>query len=71
MMLFLDVNGKVMDEFWNEGTNYKHVKYYYQDGEECKFKMIHENIFLPLHFKWKGIKSTLKFAVKKRTKLNI
>ena len=23
-------------DIWNEGTKHKHVKYYYQDGEECK-----------------------------------
>ncbi|XP_020899281.1 uncharacterized protein LOC110237993 [Exaiptasia diaphana] len=33
-ILFLDPSGKVMSGFWNEGTNYKHVKYYYQDGDE-------------------------------------
>ncbi|KAK3705286.1 hypothetical protein QZH41_008172, partial [Actinostola sp. cb2023] len=31
---FMDSNGKVMSEFWNEGTAHKHVKYYYQDGTE-------------------------------------
>ncbi|XP_001639665.2 uncharacterized protein LOC5519795 isoform X2 [Nematostella vectensis] len=33
-VLFLDSNGKVLDEFWNEGTDYKHVKHYYQNGDE-------------------------------------
>ena len=31
-----DSNGKVQKDLWNEGTKHKNVKYYYQDGEECK-----------------------------------
>ena len=31
-----DSNGNVEKELWNEGTKHKHVKYYYQDGVECK-----------------------------------
>lgn len=32
-----DSNGNVEKELWNEGTKHKHVKYYYQDGDECKW----------------------------------
>lgn len=35
--LITDSNGKVQKDLWNEGTKHKHVKYYYQDGEECKY----------------------------------
>lgn len=38
-----------MKEFWNEGTNFKHVKYYYQDGDECKSKMILYSLFGKRH----------------------
>ena len=31
-----DSNGNVQKDLWNEGTKHKHVKYYYQNGEECK-----------------------------------
>lgn len=31
-----DSNGNVEKDLWNEGTKHKHVKYYYQNGEECK-----------------------------------
>lgn len=34
--LTTDSNGKVQKDLWNEGTKHKHVKYYYQDGEECE-----------------------------------
>lgn len=34
-----DPNGKVQKDVWNEGTKHKHVKYYYQDGEECKYNI--------------------------------
>lgn len=33
-IFFLDSNGNVEKDLWNEGTKHKHVKYYYQDGEE-------------------------------------
>ncbi|XP_015754777.1 PREDICTED: protein disulfide-isomerase A5-like [Acropora digitifera] len=33
-IFFLDSNGNVEKDIWNEGTKHKHVKYYYQDGEE-------------------------------------
>lgn len=33
-IFFLDSNGKVQRDLWNEGTKHTHVKYYYQDGEE-------------------------------------
>ncbi|XP_073239584.1 uncharacterized protein [Porites lutea] len=33
-IFFLDSNGNVEKELWNEGTKHKHVKYYYQDGVE-------------------------------------
>lgn len=33
-IFFLDSNGNVEKDLWNEGTKHKHVKYYYQNGEE-------------------------------------
>ncbi|KAJ7378801.1 Thioredoxin domain-containing protein 12 [Desmophyllum pertusum] len=33
-IFFLDSNGNVQKDLWNEGTKHKHVKYYYQNGEE-------------------------------------
>lgn len=38
-IFFLDPNGKVQKDIWNEGTKHKHVKYYYQDGEELLIAM--------------------------------
>lgn len=32
-----DSDGNVEKNLWNEGTKHKHVKYYYQNGEECKY----------------------------------
>ena len=36
LFLTTDSNGKVQKDLWNEGTKHTHVKYYYQDGEECE-----------------------------------
>lgn len=33
-IFFLDSNGNVEKDLWNEGTKHKHVKYYYSNGEE-------------------------------------
>ncbi|CAH3198266.1 unnamed protein product [Porites evermanni] len=34
-VLFLNPEGKVIDEIWNEGTKHPHVKYYYSGPQEC------------------------------------
>lgn len=31
--MFKESSGRVMDEVWNEGTNFPHVKYYYGEPE--------------------------------------
>ena len=37
-----------MNEVWNEGTAFPHVKYYYGEAEESMFNKSH----LVLHFKY-------------------
>ena len=31
-------SGRVMNEVWNEGTTFPHVKYYYGEADESMFK---------------------------------
>ena len=40
-----DSNGIVQKELWNEETKHKHVKYYYQNADECKFKFKDEKCY--------------------------
>lgn len=39
-MVFLskEPSGRVMNEVWNEGTAFPHVKYYYGEADESMFK---------------------------------
>lgn len=60
-IFFMESSGRVMDEVWNEGTNFPHVKYYYGEPEpiirSMKIVIEKENNASHLENGWgKGIK---------------
>ncbi|XP_046850918.1 uncharacterized protein LOC124444366 [Xenia sp. Carnegie-2017] len=68
-ILFAEPSGRVMDEVWNEGTAYPHVKYYYGEADEIvgSMKIVIEKVekSTKLHngwgekIKWENLESGL------------
>ncbi|XP_046849923.1 uncharacterized protein LOC124443513 [Xenia sp. Carnegie-2017] len=68
-ILFVEPSGRVMDEVWNEGTAYPHVKYYYGEADEIvrsmKIVIEKEEKSTKLHngwgekIKWENLESGL------------